>query len=176
MIRSYPQIIGSSFADFDEGRVLALLRDVVIDPETGKIAAFWVKPTDRLFSNQIIQTQDILEWKKKIYVRNPSVLAEPEDLIKVSRILEKGIPVVGQRVRGLSGKGYGRLEAFDFDTQSFLLTRLYAQKRFLGFFLRQAHSFPFLRIVSITPQAILVDDDPAQKQTILLPPVLDLDA
>ena len=84
MIKNHRSIIGTSVLHFDDGSLLAVLRDVIIDPDTGKIEAFWVKPLSLPIANAVIQSQDIVEWKKNIYLKNESVIADPADIIKVT--------------------------------------------------------------------------------------------
>lgn len=169
MIRRYSSIIGLPLVDFNEGNTLALLRDIIVNPDSGKIEAFWVKPVGNIFANLIVQTQDILEWKKKIYTRDDSALATAEEVLRIAEILKKETPIIDQRVKGASGANYGTVSDLEFNDSTFDLKQIYTQKRLLGLIPYVHFTFTAKKIVQITSENILVDDDPTEKQVVVTP-------
>lgn len=169
MIRRYTSIIGMPLLDFDEGQTLALLRDIIVNPNNGKIEAFWVKPVGNMFANLIVQTQDIMEWKKKIYIRNEGMMANPEDVLRVVEVLEQKTPIVDQVVMGQSGQSYGVVSDLEFDDSTYGLRQIYVQKRFLSLFAYAQVQFSFKKILEITSEKIVVDDDARSKSAVVAP-------
>ena len=159
MRRLYSEIIGSQFKDTHTGEVLALLKDLIIDPETGKVEAFWVKPMTVPLSNAIIQVQDVLDWKKHIYVKGEQVIADPADVIRITDILEKKRLFMGNSVRGEAGDQFGRVYNLDFDSKTYYLKNISTQKSVLGIIGYDSRIFSYSRIVEVLENEIIVDDN-----------------
>ena len=157
MIRDYRKIIGNRVVHHDDGTVLALVQDIVIHPDTGKVEAFWVKPLFFPISNAILQSGLILEWKKNIYVRDESVIADPADIIKITEILSRNTLFIGNVVKNESGEIVGTVYDLAFDDQKFYLRTLYVQKSFLGF-KYSSRMFSYDNIIKVLPEYILVKD------------------
>ena len=167
MIKFYSTIIGTPVLNFDDGSLLAVLQDVVVDPETGKIEAFWVKPLALSISDAIIQSSDIAEWKKNIYVKNESVISDPAEIIKITEILTKKTYVIGNRVRNQKGKNYGRVYDLDFNTDTFYVRQIYVQKSIFGIFKYLNRIFSFDSIIEVTEKAIIIDDETSKKREVI---------
>ncbi|MBU0577321.1 PRC-barrel domain-containing protein [Patescibacteria group bacterium] len=167
MINDYKSIIGTPILDFDDGNPLAMLKDVIIDPDTGKIEAFWVKPLTILASDAVIQSQDIVEWKKNIYVKDDSVIADPADIIRISDILSRATYIIGNRVQNEEGEFYGRVYNIDFDTETFYLKQIYVEKSILGLISLGRRIFSFDSIVEVLPGSIIVKDKATKKEKII---------
>ena len=157
MIRSYRQIVGTPILGHEDGALLALIQDIIIHPDTGKIEAFWVKPLTLPIKNAIIQNDSILEWKKNIYIKDVREIAEPEDIIKISEILSRNTFFIGNLVKNEAEEVLGKIYDLDFDTNKLYLKNLYTQKSFFGFKF-QSRIFPYDRIIKVLPEYILVKD------------------
>jgi len=168
MIKIYSEIIGTHIKEENSAEVLALLRDLIIDPDTGKVEALWVKPLTLPLSNAIIQIQDILDWKKHVYIKGDQVMADPADIIRIVDILSKNRLILGNRVVGANGKDYGRVYNVDFDSKSYYLKNISCQKSLLGLFGYESRLFPYERILEVLEDRILVDDKSQQEEKIPL--------
>jgi len=120
-------------------------------------------------SNAIIQVQDILEWKKFIYVRSDQVIANPADVIRISDLLAKNRPYIGNSVRNGEGTAYGHVYNLDFDSITYYLKNISVQKSILGFFGYDKRIFPYERIVEVLETGIIVDDKNKEKEEVLEP-------
>jgi len=176
MIRSYLQIIGTSVVREEDGEVLALIRDIIIHPDTGKIEGFWVKPMTIPVGNAVIKSDSILEWKKNIYVRDENEIAEAEDIIKITEILERDTFFIGNLVKNEAGDNLGRTYDADFDTEKLFLQNIYTQKLFLLFKYNQ-RIFNYNSIIKVLPDYILVKDTGKIKEPAIIEekqPLLDV--
>ncbi len=167
MIKEYKSIIGTPIMHFDEGSLLAMVKDVVINPDTGKIEAFWVKPLTVPMFNAVIQSQDIVEWKKNIYIKNDSVITNPIDIIRISDIMAKETYIIGNRVQNKDGKYYGKVYNITFDTGSFYLHQIHVQKSILGIINYEQRIFSFDGIIEVTPSAIIIKDEAIEKEEVV---------
>ena len=158
MIKQYSHILGIPVMHFEQGDVLGTVKDIIIHPDTGKVEALWIRLKGALQGYFVLQTQDIVEWKKNIYVKSEEVLAEAGEIIKISEILSDGRLIIGNRVRTESGENLGRVTDVDFDTQQFYLRHLYIQKSFFGLKSYDKRILSYDLIVEVLPDCILVKD------------------
>ena len=157
MVREYLGIIGTHIVREEDGEVLALLKDIIINPDTGKIEAFWVKPMNHPFSDAILLTDDIIEWKKHIYVKDEKAISSPGDIIRIEEILSRNSLFIGNRVRTKKGENIGFVYDLEFDDRKFYLKKLYTQKIFL-IFRYDLRLFFYESIIEVLPEAIVVKD------------------
>jgi len=157
MIIAYNKVIGTLVLRHEDGEVVALIKDVIIHPDTGRIEGFWARPLTLPIKNAVIQSDTILEWKKNIYIRHEEEIAEPEDIIKISEILSRNTLFIGNQVKNEAQEVLGTVYDLDFDTSKLYLRNLYVQKSFLGFKYGQ-RVFNYDNIIKILPEYILVKD------------------
>ena len=169
MIQEYLSIIGTHVHQHDDGNILAVVRDVIIDPSNGKIEGLWVKPLTVPLSDAVIKTSDIIEWKKKIYIKDDSVIGESEDLIRISDILAMGTLVIGNRVESQEGEYLGDVYSLDFDSEKLKLRQIYTEKKILGFIRYQKRIFSFNSIIEIKKSVIVVDNKTTEKEKVIEP-------
>jgi len=163
MIKEARSIVGSKVLEFDSGEVLAILNLPIVNPDTGVVEAFWVKPLNLPLRDGVVQAADVVELKKNMYIKSESVIADPADVIRLSEILSDGRDFFGMEVRGESGRSYGKVIDLSFDVKSNMLKSILAQKGFLGLFALKRRLFPYDRIVKVLPSYVLVDDSDAKK-------------
>lgn len=158
MIKSVRQIIGNHVVGHEDGAVLALVRDIIINPDTGKIEAFWVKPLNLPVKNAILLADSILEWKKNIYINDERELAEADDIIKISEILSRNTQFIQNIAINESEDVLGRVVDVDFDTDKLYLKSIYVEKSILGLFKLSSRIFSYDSIIKVMPEYILVKD------------------
>ncbi len=158
MIKTIYSIRGAKVVHQDTGETLALLNLPIIDPDTGVIEAFWVKPLTLMENDAVLTTSNILSFKKNLYIASNNVLAEAADLVRIATILEDGRLILGARVESESGYFYGRVYNLSFSTETYLLKQLHVQRAFL-FFGFNRRLFPYDRIVKVLADKIIINDD-----------------
>jgi sporulation protein YlmC with PRC-barrel domain len=156
MIQFYRNVVAAPVLHYDDRSLIALIKDVIIDPDTGKLEALWVKPAKHPLSYGVIQMQDIAEWKKNVYVKRDDVVADPADIIKLADILSQKREVLGNSVQTEAGETLGKVADIDFDTETGYLRHLYVEKLFLGCFSYSRRIFDYESVIEILPDRILV--------------------
>ena len=165
MIKEYTSIIGTRILHFDNGQLIGLLKDIIINPDSGKIEAFWINTASLAFKHGILQNDDIVEWKKHIYVRNEHVIAEPDEIIRIKDVLDRNTQFIGNSVKGESESAYGKVYSLDFDSDKGMLRYIYSQKSFLGINGKK-FTFHYKDIVKTLPDYILVKDNQIKSEEI----------
>ena len=167
MIRDYQSVLGASVLEFDSGDLLALVTGIIVHPDTGVVEAFWVKPLGSSLSRAVLRSADILEFKKHLYVRSAQVLAEAEEVIRVSEILNEGRFFLENTVQNEAGDSYGHCVNLSFDTDSFMLQQLYCKKTFLKLLTLDERIFSYEAIIEVFPKMIVVRDDARQGKMLM---------
>jgi len=168
MIREFKSLVGAKVVEFDSGDLLAIMTGIIIDPDSGMVEAFWVKPTTLPYKTAILKTRDILEFKKNLYIRSDKVLAQAEDVIRINEILDDGRTFLGNLVQNEVGHTYGRCDNLSFDTDTNALKQIHCRKSILGVINLDQRIFPYESIIKVLPDMILVKDDATKKDTVIV--------
>jgi sporulation protein YlmC with PRC-barrel domain len=164
MIVEAGKSLGVKVLDFDSGGVLAVLNWPIVNPDTGILEAFWVKPLNLALRNAVLQVADIVEFKKNVYIKSEEVMADPADVIRLSEILSEGRPILGALVMNEAGVRYGKVVDLSFSTETYMLKQIVVEKTFLGIFQASSRIFGWGQILQITEKGIIVDDSNEAKE------------
>ncbi len=167
MIREFQSIIGTKVLDFETGEPLALVNDIIINPDNGAVEGFWVKPITIPLRNAIIQVSNILEFKKHIYIKDDSKIAVADDVIRISDILAQNRLFIGNKAQNEKGDYIGKIVDVSFDTKTFMINQLLTQKSFLGIIHYDKRIFSYNSIVKVLSEAVIINDESTKKETIL---------
>lgn len=162
MLREYSKIIGNKIVSQEKGQLLGLLKDIIIQPDTGKVEGFWVKPLTIPISDAVMSLSSVLEWKKQIYIKDEGEFAEAGDILKISDILSRNILYIGNRVRSEEGGDLGQVVDLVFDDQKGYVKQIMIEKTAL-IFAYHKRIFSFESIIEVLPEYILVKDKQAKK-------------
>lgn len=158
MQKLYSQIIGLPVFDEFSRLPIAFVRDIIIDPENGKVAAFLVK------QDRIIVPIDIENFTSGIFIANKDKILPIDDVLRAHEILKRDIHIIGEKVITEREKTLlGRAADYSIDTNHMMLTGLYVAKIFF-FFHFQERIIPFNKIVKINRGSIIVKDSQPLKE------------
>ena len=167
MIINYRSTIGTKILNFDSGELLGIITDIIVDTDTGKIEACWIKPISSPFSDAVIQSCDIVEWKKNIYIRDESAICDPAEVVKLSEILTKNTLIIGNNTENKSGERYGKVVDYDFDTKTFFIKKILSIKSFFWIFIKKESIFSYNSIIEVLQDKIIIKDLAEKKETVL---------
>ncbi len=132
---------------------VGILVDFVINSDTGVFEAAWVKTGEGI---RLISFQSILEWNEdEIYLENESDLLVEKDFPRLEKILQREVPILGNKVFMKKTKTYlGKVTDFAFDTISPRILTITVKK---GFWLWGASRIIHHRKISkITKEGIFI--------------------
>ncbi len=167
MTRDYKSMLGAKVLEFDSGDLLAMVSGIIVDPDSGMVEAFWVKPTTLPVKNAVLRVSEIVELKKNLYIKSEKVLAQAEDVIKINEILEDGRTFIGNAVQNEAGDSFGTCVNLTFDTGTYALKQVYSKRSILGLITLDERIFSYNNIVKVLPEMILVDDDGKKKESVM---------
>jgi uncharacterized protein YrrD len=153
MQKLYSDLIGSPVFDESAAAPVVTVRDVIIDPETGKILAFLVK------KNRVIVPLDITWFNSNLYISSVDAIIPIDDVLRVKQVFDSKISILGSRVISSRNKKYlGRAVDFAIDTSHMILAQIIVAKIFL-FVQFQERTFPQKNIIKIELGKIIVKDE-----------------
>ena len=153
MERSYSKIIGTAVFN-DSTRPITSVKDLIIDPETGKILAFVVNINKKM----IVTPMDILSWQENIKVHNGEAVINANEVLRVENVLNNQINILKNKVYTKNGEYLGKVIDYTVDNQSYLLKNLFVSKGFLGLIRYQSRIIPYKNIIEIKREKIVAKD------------------
>lgn len=157
MDKFYTKIVGTPVVEDDNLRPITTVKDVVIDPERGKLIALIVDSG----KNLIITPMDILSWHDVIHVHDRDVIVEGNEVLRVEAVQKSGVKIFHNRVETKEEKYLGKVADFSIDTHLMDLKRLFVAKGFLALFRYESRIIPAKNILEILSDKIIVRDDVA---------------
>jgi len=158
---AYSKIIGLPVFEAENMRPVFLVKDVIVDPESGRIVAFLADEK----RNIVITPHDILAIKHGLWIRDVDDLCTVEDVLRVDKIVNDFGSFFMKKVVTESGKMLGKVVDMYFDSQIVQLNKIQIAKNILGFIQYDARILPVKNIIETTKDAIIVKDDDAKEKT-----------
>lgn len=153
MQKLFSQIIGKPVFDEFSVSPVALVHDVLIDPENGHIVAFLVS------RKRVVVPFDITRFSSAaLYIADRDSLTPPEDVLRVREVLRLNIPILGAKVTNMHNVYIGKVVDFEIDTKTMSLSHIFTAKT-IFFFHTNDRTFARKQIISITKKGIQVKDD-----------------
>ena len=145
--------IGTEVIDNLDHQVHGLVYDFLVDADRGKVIALLVK---RLGARELhaLQVEDIASWGNRVHVREPDVMAEVSDFIRLEQFMEDPRTLFAQPIVTEQGENIGRCLDFQFRTDTFDLEWIFPRK----FFFIKGPALPVSEILEVTPEAIIIRD------------------
>lgn len=152
MHKLYSELIGLSVFDEYSSAPLALIRDILIDPENSKVIAFIVK------NNRIIVPLDVERFGRGLFIKDQNHIVPTDDVLRVAEVVERKTKILGTRVITQNTKIYlGRVVDYEIETRGMMLASIHVAKTFL-FFRFQEKIISHRSIVKINQESIIVKD------------------
>ncbi len=152
MQKNYSELIGMPVATEYSPSPVALIRDIIIDPENGKVLAFMVR------NQRIIVPLDIVAVNRALIIADKDHILHLNDVLRVQTVYERKIGLIGARIITEKEKAFlGRVVDYEIDTKHMILTQIHAAKT-IFFFRFQERFIPRKRIVRIDKHTIVVKE------------------
>lgn len=152
MQKLYSELIGMSVLTEYSNSLIALVKDIIIDPENGRVLAFCVK------NNCIISSLDIEAVNINLVIADRDRIVPINEILRVETVAKMNIPIIGAKVITQRGKKYiGRVVDYSIDTRHMALFSIYCARSFL-FFRLDERIIPYKNIVKITKNAVTIKD------------------
>lgn len=160
--RLYSKIVGTPVYEDGGERPMTTVRDVVIDPENGKLVAFVVN----ISKNLVITPIDVLSWTEVIRVHNNDAIVVADEVLRIEQVMAKHVSIFHNKVYTKSDEYLGKVNDFSVDSNVMMLQKLYLSKGFLGLIRYQSRIVSAKNILEILPDRIVIKDETQVKEVL----------
>jgi uncharacterized protein YrrD len=149
------KIIGMNVLEGVSGTKVDVIKNIIVDPESGKILAFLVSKNFFWQANRVVSFRDVVEiFADGVLIKNLDSVVDAREIFKLKDILRKRIFLIGSLVMTQNGKKIGLLEDFLFDTMFQNILTLTVKKIFSA----EKRIISSERILSILPRKVIIRD------------------
>lgn len=158
MLKLSASILNKPVLSLRTGGLVATATRPVINPDNLKIEGFYCN--DRFSKSELILlTQDIREaLGKGLVVNDHSVLAEPEDLVRLKEILEIDYQVTGKQVVTLDKQKVGKVSDYAVETSTMYIQKLYVTQSIMRSLTGGSLSIDRSLVHETTPTRIIITE------------------
>lgn len=162
MLKLYESTPGSPVMSLRTGGQVATIVSAIINPHNLFIEGWYVQ--DSISKHQLILlTQDIRDILPQGFaVNDHEVLSESDELVRHKEILELDFTLNGLKVTSQSGRSYGKINDFAFETESFYIKKLYASQPLVRSFNSGSMSIDRTQIIEVTNRRVVIEE-PVEK-------------
>lgn len=133
---------------------IGIISEIIVDPENGVVCGLQVKPLGLFSPKKVLSVVDILAWDPNgIVTRDEENLVDASEIVRIEKILEKQIFLIGLKAETENGKNLGQVEDFLIDTETQTVSKYYLKNLF-GESLILGHD----KVVRIDKKIIFTDD------------------
>lgn len=140
------------------GTPIATILSPIINPNNLKIEGFYCQ--DRFNKEQLVLLcQDIRDTLPQGFVVNDhDVLVEPDELIRLQKILELDFDPIGKQVVTVSKQKVGKVSDFALETDTMYIQKIYVSQSILKSFTGGSLSVDRTQVQEITQHRIIINE------------------
>ena len=149
----YSRIIGMPVFASDSSRPICSVQDLILDPLSGAVIAFVVG------RGLIVTPSDVLSIKHSVLVRSNDDVLEASDVLRVQKVIDDGMGIMGKKVITSEGKVLGKIVDMTIDDKALILNKIYTARVILGLLQHDSRIIPAKNIVEVRADSVVVKDD-----------------
>jgi sporulation protein YlmC with PRC-barrel domain len=151
-------LLNKSVLSLRTGSIVAAITAPIINPDNLKIEGFYCQ--DRFDKAQLVLLcQDIRDVLPQGYVINDhDVLAEPEELIRLKKVMELDFELIGKQVVTVDKQKVGKVNDYATETGSMSVQKIYVTQSILKNLAGGSLSIDRSQIQEITPRRIIISE------------------
>lgn len=137
---------------------IAAVTSPIINPDNLKVEGFYCQ--DRFDKRQLVLLyQDIRDVLTNGYVVNDhDVLVEPEDLVRLQKVMELDFEVIGKQVVTIDKEKVGKVSDYATETETMFVQKIYVAQSILKNLSSTSLSIDRTQINEITPKRIIINE------------------
>jgi uncharacterized protein YrrD len=140
------------------GSPIAQITASIINPDNLKIEGFYCTEFDTK-QQMVLLYQDIRDiLPQGVVVNDLDALSEPEELIRLKKILEMDFELLGKPVVTISNEKIGKVSDYAFETATLYIQKVYASQSLLKSLTVGSLSIDRNQIQEITPKKVIIQD------------------
>lgn len=153
------KLIGTPVLSMQSAGPIGAIADIIIDPDSLKILAFYVSG-GLVGKANVLDTKSIREYSKYgCVIDSIDELAEKDDIIKVSKIIDLNFSLNGLKVETKKGTKLGKVIDYTVTSDDFTLQQIVVKRPMIKSFLDPELIIPRSEITEVTDYKIIVKDE-----------------
>jgi sporulation protein YlmC with PRC-barrel domain len=158
MLQLSASLLNKSVLSLRTGGVIATITSPIINPDNLKIEGFYCE--DRFDkATLVLLAQDIREVVAKGYIVNDhEVLAEPDELVRLQKVISWNFQITGKQVVTINKEKVGKVSDYAADTDSMFIQKIYVAQSILKSFTGGSLSIDRSQANEITPKRIIINE------------------
>ncbi len=162
MLKLFESIPGALVLSLRTGGPVGKITNALINPNNLYIEGWFVED-NRSKKQLILLSNDVRDILPQGFAINDhEVLVEQQELVRLKDLFELNFRVLNLRVTSESGRNYGKINDFAFDTGDFFIHKLYAGQSLVKNFSGGTLSIDRSQIIEVTNRRIIIED-PTEK-------------
>jgi sporulation protein YlmC with PRC-barrel domain len=158
MLQLSDAVLNKSILSLRTGSVVAQVISPIINPNNLKIEGFYCQDSGEN-KKLILLYQDIRDLLPQgLVINDYDVLAEPEDLVRLKKILEIEFEIMGKPVETVSHVKVGKVTDYAFESATMFIQKLYVSQSILKSLTGGNLSVDRNQVQEITPKRIIIND------------------
>jgi sporulation protein YlmC with PRC-barrel domain len=158
MLQLSARLLNKSVLSLRTGSVIASITGPIINPDNLKVEGFYCQ--DRFDKQQLILLyQDIRDILPQGYVVNDhDVLTEPEELVRLKKVMDLDFELLGKPVVTVSKDKVGKVSDYATETTTMYIQKIYVAQSIIKSLTGGSLSIDRTQINEITPRRIIIND------------------
>ena len=156
------QLTGKNIMSLRVGRPVGVTTGAIINPNNLKIEGWFANESDSK-KRMILLSQEIRDIIPEGFVVNDhEALTNPEDLIRLKKVLEYKFELIGKPVVSNHRRKIGKVTDYAFDKDSFMIQKLHIEQTIIKSFMGGALMIDRAQIVEINDKKIIIKEATAE--------------
>lgn len=158
MLKLFETVPGINVMSLRTGMPVAKVETAIINPNNLYIEGWFVKES-RKKESMILLSADIRDVLPQGFaINDQEVLSAQDELVRLKKILELDFKILHLKVVSESGKGYGKVSDYAFETSNFFIQKIYAGQSIVKNFSGGSLSIDRSQIIEVTNRRIVIED------------------
>lgn len=158
MLQLSNSLLNKPILSLRTGTIIAQISGPIINPDNLKIEGFYC--IDRFDKRQLVLLyQDIRDILAKGYVVNDhDVLSEPDELVRLKKVMDLNFELLGKQVVTTSKQKVGKVSDYATETETMFIQKIYVAQSILKSFTGGALSIDRNQVSEITPRKVVINE------------------
>lgn len=159
MLQLSASLLSKPVLSLRTGGPVATIIGPIINPDNLKIEGFYCQDRYKKKHQLVLLVQDIRELLGKGFVINDhDVLAEPEELVRLQKVMEINFEILGKQVETTDKEKVGKVSDYAIETSSMYIQKIYVAQSILKSLTGGSLSIDRSQVHEITPKRIIINE------------------
>lgn len=159
MLQLSASLLSKSVLSLRTSSVIATITGPIINPDNLKIEGFYCLDRFDKKKQLVLLCQDIRDMLPQGYVVNDhDVLSEPDDLIRLQKVMELDFELIGKHVVTVNKNKVGKVSDYATETGTMYVQKLYVAQSIIKSLAGGSLSIDRSQVQEITPHRIIISE------------------